>query len=66
MKKFLFLCPLVLLACDPFTKSTVDTLSYYKDERTNLCFAMFGVGSDSLLTNVPCTPEVLAIINDHH
>jgi hypothetical protein len=60
----LFLLPLLLLsACDSFNSSTVNTISYFKDDRTQLCFAASGLGTSlGVLTNVPCTPEVLALI----
>lgn len=36
-----------------------DRIAYYKDPRTELCFAGMAIGGPSaLLTNVPCTPRV--------
>lgn len=41
----------------------VNKINYWKDQRTGLCFAAFGMGTQSgLLTNVPCTPEVGRLI----
>jgi len=37
--------------------------TYFKDTRTNLCFVSEGLGRNyAVMTNVPCTPEVLALI----
>lgn len=39
------------------------SLTYTQDAQTGLCFAGSNLGDrDGLLTNVPCTPEVLAVI----
>ena len=70
MKKLLVLC-LLLMACTPETRKDLaptdseraDRVSYFKDHRTNLCFAAtyvssYPIGQDMILTNVPCTPEV--------
>jgi hypothetical protein len=36
-----------------------DTVEYYRDTRTNLCFAGIAIGYQwGSLTNVPCTTEV--------
>lgn len=35
---------------------------YFKDNRTNICFAMFHGNSDSL-TAVPCSEEVYRVAN---
>lgn len=37
-------------------------LIYFKDPRTKLCFAAISANNSSKLTNVPCTPEVLDLI----
>lgn len=37
-------------------------IGYWKDKRTGLCFAGSIHPPNSLLTNVPCTPEVEATI----
>jgi len=61
MKKILLIGALCLFGCEKpnWTKLHLDNLNYsfeyYKDMRTNLCFA--GMYNSSI-TNVPCTPEV--------
>jgi len=66
---------LLLFACDPETRKEVfpstarkaNQISYYKDNRTNLCFAHstvwngHGTSSD-IFANVPCTPEVESLL----
>lgn len=64
------MCICLILGCQSSTEYRRDkaaedirtlssSLIYYKDLRTNLCFAGFGMGWNySTLTNVPCTPEV--------
>lgn len=43
-----------------------NSVSYYKDNRTNLCFALkYGNYGDSI-TNVPCSPEVEKIAHHFH
>lgn len=42
-----------------FNNSEVNSMSYHKDPRTNLCFAAYHLGGNSAaITNVPCTSEV--------
>jgi hypothetical protein len=37
---------------------------YYKDKRTNLCFASWDPGRNwGLFTNVPCSPEVESVVH---
>jgi hypothetical protein len=47
----------------------VDHLTYFKDSRTNLCYAAVASRTSGdihqngmTITYVPCTPEVLAVI----
>jgi hypothetical protein len=53
---------LLLVACESSAKQ-VDGLRYYKDHKTNLCFVenntYYGY---EVFSNVPCTPEVEALI----
>lgn len=68
------ICGLTLSACsNPVTLSTdqkaeaMETIVYAKDQRTGLCFALLGNMNEngfikSSITNVPCTPAVLAQI----
>lgn len=73
MKKIL-LC-LLLIGCNedfrkenfPTVKEEANQIRYYKDSRTNLCFAMsqvgeYPVGTATIFANVPCTPEVEKLI----
>ena len=74
MSKFLLL--LCLLGCNKSGGSSfitspseeVNHLDYYKDNRTNLCFArnVFQNGTsmfnEYIYVNVPCTPEVEKLI----
>lgn len=64
----LFLC-LWIMGCEsPEERKRADdaekvaylkSLTYFKDERTKLCFAGIGLGWNyAVLTYVPCTPEV--------
>jgi hypothetical protein len=61
---FGLLSGLALVACgsDPSPTSrqnAIHWVHYYKDTRTDLCFAGYNLGSnDALLTQVPCSPEV--------
>lgn len=42
---------------------SINRMHYYKDDRTNLCFMGRSIGWEvGLLTNVPCTPEVLNLV----
>jgi hypothetical protein len=69
MKNVIILTILVLLFgvnCDAVdrasqdeTKATINNINYYKDIRTNICFAALHLGWDNgAVTAVPCTPEV--------
>lgn len=60
MKRLLFVLLLGLVSCDEFTnESRVKDFEYFKDTRTNLCFASYNLGmSYGVMTNVPCTEEV--------
>lgn len=43
----------------------VEMFGYFKDPRTNLCFAGYGMGWNyGLLANVPCSPEVEKLIKE--
>ena len=64
---------MAITACDNAqVRTQLDTskLSYSRDSRTNLCFATIGRAEDVVgvraaslsFTHVPCTPEVLALI----
>jgi hypothetical protein len=66
-----YLLLLVLVGCgitNPTqTKQEAQTLEYYKDTRTNLCFVRNAVENSNgfaynVFTNVPCTPEVEKLI----
>jgi hypothetical protein len=65
-----------LIACDDGPAAVKETPSaenthyasiyftYFKDTRTNLCFVSQALGRTyAVMTNVPCTPEVLALID---
>lgn len=67
MKKLTVILLLCLVGCGPTnvheTHEEAQTLEYYKDTRTNLCFVRNHVTnsnglSDNIFTSVPCTPEV--------
>lgn len=69
MKKLLVL--LCLVGCGMTgpaeTKQEVQSVQYYKDNRTGLCFVRNTVTNsnaftDNVFCNVPCTPEVEALI----
>jgi hypothetical protein len=46
---------LVCLGCDEMTKQAIQQISYFRDERTGLCFAAMDLGTrGGVLTNVPC------------
>lgn len=49
-----------LAACEQ-PQTATDSLAFTQHKSTGLCFAVY-IGDNSH-TNVPCTPEVLAIIN---
>lgn len=41
----------------------INGMCYYKDKQTGLCYAVGDLGSQSAtLSNVPCTPEVEALV----
>jgi hypothetical protein len=72
MKKLL-LC-LFLVACNetqqgaPAPEQKGVQLSYVKDRRTNLCFALsyvgeYPIGTATIFTNVPCSSEVEQLIS---
>lgn len=48
-----------LCQCDEGVKKSYYHPNYYMDDRTHLCFA-----DGPSYTNVPCTPEVLKLINE--
>jgi len=67
---------LALTACDeksraeafPSEYQRAQTLSYVKDERTNLCFVHnyvmnSNLGTYHIFVNVPCTPEVEKLLS---
>jgi len=69
MKNILYLVIIcaVVLGCHSTKESQkrplLHTLTYYKDPRTNLCFAGALVWHPAgLLTNVPCTPQVEELV----
>lgn len=67
MKKILLIC-LMLSGCDfKMPAEQADEISYYKDHRTNLCFAENHVISSNgfkftVFSYVPCTAEVEKLI----
>jgi len=56
----------LLSACQPANTQTASTdIRYFRDTRTKLCFASAGENlhdHSATLTNVPCTPEVMALL----
>ena len=53
---------MLCVGCSSATEE-VNEISYYKDERTKLCFAYNRTyGGNPVFTNVPCTPEVELLI----
>lgn len=63
MKYLTVLCALALFGCEPQHHSTIEKeqryIHYYKDARTNTCYAGHALGAYSaVLTAVPCTPDV--------
>jgi hypothetical protein len=68
MKTLFTLAALCLLGCQAVHHSpeqkTKEYFHYYKDARTNLCFAgnPVGYGNDLGLTCVPCTPDVEKLV----
>jgi hypothetical protein len=77
MKKLLIFLVL-MVGCDKAQPSETDerflarSLVYFKDNRTNLCFAKRSVPPNGFgfdggnVTNVPCTPEVEKLISLRH
>lgn len=61
-KRLVLVLSLLLCGCNESRIS--HDLGYFKDSRTGLCFAVYGVigMSTTLLTHVPCTPEVERLI----
>lgn len=58
MKKILGLCVLLFGCQTP--QEYAQEFRYAKDERTGICFAMWGMGGNgSTMTYVPCSIEVL-------
>lgn len=64
---------LLLCACNSptnvkvYENKEVNNLSYYKDNQTGLCFISstvhsYPIGTDTIYSNVPCTPEVEKLI----
>lgn len=77
MKKILLL--LLLIGCNetsreqfrkenfPTVKEEASQIRYYKDSRTNLCFAAsqvgeYPTGTATVFANVPCSPAVEELI----
>lgn len=68
--KYLLLVSLLLVGCDDFTTSSTkeaNSLSYFKDERTGLCFAVSTVIGNTAISyniynNVPCNDAVEKLI----
>lgn len=63
MKKLILAALLALTACAPPPPTgkvkQQHWVHYYKDTRTDLCFAGYNLGGhDGYLTQVPCSPEV--------
>ena len=58
------LCALALtvggLGCNPVPPA--EGISYMRDERTGLCFAVFPAYAAQGYSNVPCTAEVLRLV----
>jgi hypothetical protein len=64
MKYFPLAVVLLTLACDS-TGERIDRMKYFKDSKTDLCFAAQSLGfNNGVMTNVPCTPEVERLIKD--
>lgn len=54
---------MIVTACAN-THEMSQELIYSKDNRTNLCFASRNLlQNNAIMTNVPCTPEVLFLIS---
>ena len=65
MKKILLMLPLVaILGCES-QQDRVNRFMYLQDSRTHLCYVSYGIGQNyGLLSNVPCSPEVMQAIKD--
>ena len=75
--KYLLLISLMLFGCADSNetinqniinnyKNQMSYIIYLKDNRTNLCYAGNYLGTQyGVLTNVPCTPEVLELIKQN-
>lgn len=49
-----------------YSINEISAIIYLKDNRTNLCYAEYYLGSEyGVLTNVPCSPEVLELIKQN-
>ncbi len=66
MKKLLLAIALLCFACEPrTTEQNLKLIHYYRDARTNLCFANGwggGYQGGPWATNVPCSPEVMSLV----
>lgn len=62
----LALCTFGVVGCDEKKDASdrMNSLTYMKDYRTNICFAKIGIngGGWDALTAVPCTPAVEALL----
>lgn len=75
MYKYILL--LLLIGCNeqtrkdffPTNEEKLNTIRYYKDDRTNLCFIVNNVYSSPMnsevFTSVPCTTEVEKLIQEN-
>ena len=65
MRKFagLLIALLLVSACSQDSEMTTKRTVYTKDHRTGLCFANRGSGTRLVVTHVPCSPEVLALVH---
>lgn len=51
---------LIISGCDSPPSTVIGHLSYTIDYRTNMCFATYHLAfNNAVMSNVPCTPEVL-------
>ena len=75
MKTLIILTLLGLAGCDVHPvqamqeaqKNEVNSLDYAKDQRTGFCFvvsrvASYPIGTDRIYSQVPCSPEVEALL----
>lgn len=54
---------LFAISCVPENNEVLNTISYFRDERTGLCFAARALGfNQGVMSNVPCTAEVERLI----